>query len=154
MMKEQYSDLLIKHILGGNAFKKIEDILEEMPYSKIGVIPEGLPYSFWQVFEHIKIAQKDILEFSVNPDYKAIKWPDDYWPQASAPDSMEDWEKTKLEFCKDREAMTSLLESHADELLKPFPHGEGQNLFREALLIMEHNAYHIGQLVVISRMLQ
>jgi hypothetical protein len=152
MMKEEYSYLLIKHILGGNAFKKIEDILEEMPFEKIGLIPTGLPYSFWQVFDHIKIAQKDILEFSINPDYKAIKWPDDYWPRHPAPESEELWEKTKEDFFNDRVKLTSLLESRADQLLEPFTHGDGQNLFREALLVLEHNAYHIGQLMIIARL--
>jgi len=152
-MKNSYSHILTKHILGGNAFKNIDEVLEGMSFDIIGIIPSGLPYSFWQVFEHIKIAQQDILEFSVNPDYKPIRWPDDYWSKNPAPDSIEAWEKTKAEFYQDRDAITSLLQSQNDKLLEPFPHGDGQNLFREALLILEHNAYHIGQLVIISRLL-
>lgn len=153
-MESNYSNLLIKHILGGNAYKKIEDILEEISFDKLGIKLEGLPYSFWQVFDHLRIAQKDILEFSVNPNYKALKWPDDYWPENTAPESENQWKIAKEDFFKDRDQMNNLLESNQDKLLVPFPHGNGQNIFREALLIIEHNAYHTGQLMVIARQVQ
>jgi len=153
MNYSKFSKLLTVHIHGGNAFKKIEDILHEVPYEKIGLVPPGLPYSFWQVFDHIRIAQKDILDFSKGPDYKSIQWPDDYWSKNPAPGSEEIWENAKADFFKDRAAFNDLLDSHSEELLEPFPHGNGQNLLREALLVLEHNAYHTGQLMIIARLL-
>ncbi|HSJ68716.1 MAG TPA: DinB family protein [Anditalea sp.] len=149
----EYTKLLIKHILGGNAFIEIEEILNKINHTQAGIEIAGLPYSFWQIFEHMRIAQKDILDFSVGIDYKILKWPDEYWPENSAPDSIEHWENTKVDFLEDRNRFNKLLESNPKNLLIPFEHGDGQNLLREALLVIEHNAYHTGQLMIISRLL-
>ncbi|KEO73994.1 DinB family protein [Anditalea andensis] len=148
-----YAELLIKHILGGNAYIELEEILKKIDYHKIGIKYGGLPYSFWQILEHMRIAQKDILDFSEGTDYKTLKWPDEYWPDTTTPLSVEDWENTKNDFFKDRKRFNTLLSSHNENLLTPFNHGEGQNLFREALLVIEHNAYHTGQLMLLSRIL-
>ena len=148
-----YYNLLIKHILGGNAFIKIEEILGKIEYHHVGITLDGLPYSFWQIFEHMRIAQQDILEFSEGPDYKVLKWPEDYWPENSSPRSPEEWNNTKEMFFKDRVRFNDIIEKNSDNLLIPFSHGDGQNLFREALLIIEHNAYHTGQLMILSRLL-
>lgn len=150
---KELSNLLVKHILGGQAFINIEEILSKIKYPHVGIKYGGLPYSFWQLLEHMRIAQRDILEFSESSDYKAMKWPDEYWPENSAPKSVEDWEKTKSEFFKDRVKFNNLLAGKFNDLLTPFEWGDGQNLFREALLIIEHNAYHTGQLMIISRLL-
>jgi len=150
---KELSSLLVKHILGGQAFIKIEEILERINYQQVGIKFGGLPYSFWQILEHMRIAQRDILEFSESSNYKAMKWPDEYWPENSAPKSVEDWEKTKSEFFKDRDKFNTLLAGKSENLLTPLEWGEGQNLFREALLIIEHNAYHTGQLMIINRLL-
>ncbi len=151
--KDKSAKLLIRHISGGNAFIKIEEILEGISYEQVGIEFPGLPYSFWQLFEHLRIAQKDILDFSTSSDYKEIKWPDAYWPKGSTPDSAEHWEQTKQDFFRDRDAFNTLLYTNPDNFMVPFPHGTGQNLFREALLILEHNAYHTGQLMILSRLL-
>jgi len=147
------SDILIKHILGGNAFIKLEEILDGIDYEQVGTRLDGLPYSFWQILEHMKIAQKDILNFSEGGNYMSLKWPDEYWPDHSAPQSPEEWENTKTAFFKDRKRFNDLLNNNPDSLLLPFEWGDGQNLLREALLIIEHNAYHTGQLMIISRLL-
>lgn len=147
------SDLLVKHILGGHAYIKTEEILTRIAYEKTGQKIPGLPYTFWQLFEHLRIAQKDILDFSSTSDYRELKWPDDYWPDNPAPDSPEQWNLSKEQFFTDRNKFTALLASNSDQLLTPFSYGSGQSLLREALLILEHNAYHSGQLVILARLL-
>ncbi|CAN5219839.1 hypothetical protein BH23BAC1_BH23BAC1_51440 [soil metagenome] len=119
----------------------------------MGIIPKGLPYSLWQQFYHLKYAQYDILDFSRNPDYDTPRWPEDYWPDAPAPANQEEWEKIKKEFYKERQGFIDLLLNPSHDLFQPFAHGSGQNLFREALLIIEHNAYHTGQILAIMRIL-
>lgn len=147
-------DQLIKHINGGEAFMPLEKVLEEITFDNLGIQPEGLPYSFYQQFYHLKFAQYDILEFSRNPDYKKIKWPDDYWPEKTAPDDEQEWENLFNAYFKEREEFCSLLSDPDNDLYKPFPQGSGQTLLREALLIIEHSSYHIGQLLVILRLLK
>ena len=147
-LREQLAD----QILGGNAFIKIEDVLGMVDFNQLGKQFAGLPYTFWQQFEHIRITQLDILSFSKNEDYRALEWPKDYWPKAPAPDSREQWESTKKSFFKDREAFLQWVLDQNNDLSRPFDHGEGQTLFREALLILEHNAYHTGQLLILARL--
>lgn len=144
---------LSEQILGGNAFKKIEDILEEVAFDQLGEQIEGLPYTFWQQFEHMRITQKDILDFSVNEDYQELQWPKDYWNPEPAPQDQEEWERSKQQFFQDREAILSLIRDVKKNLTQPFEHGTGQTLFREGLLILEHNAYHTGQLMIIFRLM-
>lgn len=142
-----------QHILGGNAFKKLEDILEEFPFEQLGKQIEGLPYTFWQQFEHMRITQKDILDFSTNENYKELKWPADYWTKDFAPTDREEWEQNKKRFFRDRDMLLSLIQDAGAELSAPFDHGGGQTLFREGLLVLEHNAYHTGQLAILSRLI-
>lgn len=143
---------LADQILGGNAFKKIEEILEEVAFSQLGVQFDSLPYTFWQQFEHMRITQRDILDFSTHADYTAPEWPRDYWTRDPAPKDRQAWESSKGDFLRDRESFLSLIR-HQSDLFQPFPHGTGQTLYREALLILEHNAYHTGQLAIISRLI-
>lgn len=143
---------LVKHIEGGEAFMAVKDLLEKVPFSQLGIIPEGLPYSFYQQFYHIRFAQYDILEFSRNPKYQAPKWPDDYWTEYPAPEKLSNWEEIRKLFFRERKEFIDLI--LGGDIYQPFSHGNGQTLFREALLIIEHNAYHIGQLLVISRLLR
>lgn len=144
---------LSRHISGGNAFKKIEEILEEVPFDQLGKQVEGLPYTFWQQFEHMRITQKDILDFSTNENYQELEWPADYWTKESAPKNQEEWEGSKTRFFQDRDALLSLIQATETKLSAPFEHGEGQTLFREGLLVLEHNAYHTGQLMIIYRLI-
>lgn len=144
---------LNQQILGGNAFKTIEEILEEVTFEQLGVRIDKLPYTFWQQFEHMRIAQRDILDFSANDNYQPLEWPADYWPEAWAPKDQQEWERSQRQFFEDRAAMLSLIRSR-EALSVPLAHGDGQTLFREALLILEHNAYHTGQLMIIFRLLK
>lgn len=115
--------------------------------------PQGLPYSPWQLLEHMRIAQHDILEFCRNPAYVEMKWPDDYWPKAPAPPNVTAWDKSIAAFRRDREALDAFFSDRSLDLFAKIPHGTGQTYLREALLVADHNAYHLGQLVAVRRLL-
>ena len=120
----------------------------------LGQTPDGLPYSVWQLVEHIRLSQWDILDFCKNPHYKSMNWPDDYWPKEKAPAHKGDFKKSVDRVLSDRKAFIELLHKAGDdELYTPLKHGDGQNLFREALLIIDHTSYHIGELIVLRRLL-
>jgi hypothetical protein len=142
---------------GGQAHASFEAAVKDFPAAMQGVIPQGLPYSAWQILEHIRIAQKDILEFSDNQNgaYKPMKWPDAYWPKEPAPPDEGAWEKSVEQVRRGRNAFESLLAKADDAaLVKPFAWADnGQSLLREAFLIADHTAYHVGELVVLRRLL-
>jgi uncharacterized damage-inducible protein DinB len=120
------------------------------------VVPEGLPYSAWQIVEHIRIAQRDILDFSRNGDgsYKPRKWPQAYWRKSASPPSAKAWGESIRQIRLDRKAFEALLKAAGDDgLTEPFAWGDGQTLLREALLIADHAAYHTGELIVLRRLL-
>lgn len=144
---------LSQQILGGNAFKKIEEILEQVTFEQLGKKHNGLPYTFWQQFEHMRITQKDILDFSVGKDYQELDWPKDYWVKETGPTNLGEWENSKTMFFRDRETLLSLIQNRESDLSEPLEGGDGQTLFREALLVLEHNAYHTGQLMIILRLI-
>jgi DinB superfamily len=125
--------------------------VESTPPDVRGRRPEGLPHSPWELLEHLRITQRDILEFCVNPNYTEMKWPDDYWPSSSQPTAAEQWDKSIKDFRVDREAMKRLA-AEAD-LLAKIPHGTGQTYLREILLVADHTAYHVGQLVSVRQLL-
>lgn len=156
---EQYSprltrEQLVQQLDGGQAFIRIEELLEEVDYEDLGVRPAGLPYSFYEQFFHLRVAQFDILDFSRNPDYEPQNWPEDYWPMEQAPSSEEEWEQLKTQFFEERNEMMDLILDPDRDLQTPFEHGDGQTLLREGMLVLEHNAYHIGQLAIIFRLLK
>lgn len=147
----------LKQLLdGGQAHATFEEAVKGFPAKLRGVAPEGLPYSAWQIVEHIRIAQRDILDYSRNDDgsYRPMKWPDDYWPEEAEPSSAAAWTESLKKIKDDRKEFEKLLESVDDEgLVAPFPWGEGQTLLREALLIADHVGYHTGELIVVRRLL-
>lgn len=141
---------------GGQAHATFDQAVKGMPFELQGTVPPGLPYSAWQLLEHIRIAQRDILDFSRNHDgsYRERKWPDDYWPGSPEPPNEDAWQNSVAEIRKDREAFERFLDSVDDKnLVKPFAWGNGQNLLREAFLIADHEAYHVGELVLLRRLL-
>ncbi|RFM28242.1 DinB family protein [Deminuibacter soli] len=137
----------------GNAHAGFEDAVHDMKEDLLGKKPHGVPYSLWQLVEHVRITQADILEFCVNPAYKEMNWPDDYWPKEAAPANMKAFHDTVKQVEKDRKAFIELLESEEADLYEPLAHGTGQNLLREALLIADHTAYHTGEIILLRRML-
>jgi hypothetical protein len=141
---------------GGQAHATFEKAVKGLPAKLRGEVPEGLPYSAWQLLEHIRLAQRDILEFSRNEDgsYKPTKWPEGYWPKKAAPPNAEAWEASVKKVREDRATFEKLIEAADDaDLIEPFAWGDGQNLLREALLIADHEAYHVGEMILLRRLL-
>lgn len=124
--------------------------VEGIPPDVRGRRSEGVPHSPWELLEHLRITQHDILDFCVNPDYEEMHWPDDYWPSSSQP-TAEEWDKSITDFRADREAMKRLA-AEAD-LFAKIPHGTGQTYLREILLVADHTTYHVGQLVSVRQLL-
>lgn len=143
----------MKHLMGGEAFTPVEELLKEISYEQLGFVPEGLPYSFYQLFYHIRLAQHDILEFSRSPEYQSPAWPEGYWPDEQAPARRQEWQELVDSYFKERKQFCDHISDPANDLLKPFPYGSGQTLLREALLVIEHTSYHTGQLLVVLRLL-
>jgi uncharacterized damage-inducible protein DinB len=116
-------------------------------------VPEGLPYSPWQLLEHLRLAQHDILDFCLNPSYEEMNWPDDYWPASPSPPSAAAWDDSVAAYRRDLEAMQRLAGDPKIDLFATIPHGSGQTYLREILLVVDHAAYHIGQIVLVRRSL-
>lgn len=158
-MVEEKLDPLLKQLLamlrGGQAHVELESAVRDFPPGDRGRVPDALPYSAWQILEHLRITQRDILDFSAPPTggYHGLAWPDDYWPKSPVPPTANDWDRTLASIRSDREKFEALLTRPNVDLYKPFLWGSGQNLLREALLIADHNAYHLGELVVVRRLL-
>jgi hypothetical protein len=147
---------LITLLDGGKAHATFDAAVKGFPAELRGVVVDGLPYSGWQIVEHLRLAQRDILEFCDNSDgsYKSMKWPDDYWPKEAAPADEKAWDESIAAIRADRKAFDKLLHDADDaELVEAFAWGDGQNLLHEALLIADHNAYHTGELIVVRRLL-
>ncbi|UOG73222.1 DinB family protein [Hymenobacter tibetensis] len=142
--------LLVK----GNAHISFEEACADIPLPLLTKTVPNLPYSIWQLVEHIRIDQRDVLEFCRNPAYVSPKWPDAYWPAPVAAVDAARWEATLKQIRNDRDQFIALLEDSAQDLFALFPHGTGQTLFREALLIADHNSYHTGQILLVRRLLQ
>lgn len=118
-----------------------------------GVRPAGLPYSPWRLLEHLRLTQRDILDFCRNPDYAQPTWPDDYWPESDAPPDSGAWERSIAGFRADRDELRRLAADPDVDLFARVPQGEGQTYLRELLLVADHNAYHLGEMVVVRRLL-
>ena len=153
-----HTQLIIKEleelINKGNAHASFDEAVKGISHQLLGSVPNDLPYSIWQLVEHIRIAQWDILEFSRNPRHQSIKWPDDYWPKERTPADPKDWKKSLDQIASDRKAFITLLHDAGEDLYTPFPYGDGQSLLREALLIADHTSYHTGEIILLRRILE
>ncbi len=144
---------LVALLDGGQAHLRFDDVFHDWPEEKRGVTPEGAAHSPWQVLEHIRIAQGDILEFSRNPHHRSPDWPGGYWPAVSAPPRQHDWDRSAARIRLGLDAMKALGEDRESDLTAPFAWGDGQTLLREAMLLADHNAYHLGELMTLRRLL-
>jgi hypothetical protein len=142
---------LIKLLEGGGAHATVKDALNNLPPDLRGVKPHNLPYSIWQLAEHIRIAQWDMLEFSKDGSHTSPKWPDDYWPKESSPANNDAWDKTVEQINTDRDEFIALLKSH--DIYEKIPHGSGQTLLREALQMADHTSYHTSEIILLRRLL-
>jgi len=137
---------------GKGAHMPFDKAVKGFPGELVGRRAAHLAHTAWQQVYHLWIAQWDILEFSRNPSHESPEWPKGYWPKAE-PDTPSSWDETVAKFRSDLAAMIELVTDEKNDLLAPFPHGQGQTLLREALLVIDHNSYHVGQLVDLRRLL-
>ncbi len=146
-------ETVLELLKGGGAHLDFEKAIAGLPTELRGAKPPGVPHTAWRLLEHLRIAQSDILEFTRNPKHVSPPWPEGYWPASDAPPDDAAWDRSVAAFRADLRAMQSLVADPATDLFKPLPHGDGQTPLREALLVADHNAYHLGQLVVVRRLL-
>jgi hypothetical protein len=148
---------LREHLLyllqGGGAHLDFNAATADLPVELRGARPSQIPHTPWRLVEHMRIAQWDILEFCRNPKHVSPKFPEGYWLAGDAPPDTKAWERSRASFTADLQAMCDLVANPGTDLFARIPHGEGQTILREALLVADHNAYHLGQLVVVRRAL-
>jgi hypothetical protein len=149
----QLREHLVELLEGGHAHVTFTKAVGGLAAALRGQKPTGLPHTPWRVVEHMRIAQWDILRFSVDPKHESPEWPAGYWPAGDAPPSAVAWDRAIDAFQADLRAMIDLVSDPATDLYRRLPHGQGQTVLREALLVADHNAYHLGQLVAVRRLL-
>ena len=143
---------LLELLAGGQAHAKFEDAIKGLPLQLRGAKPSNFPHSPWMLLEHLRIAQHDILEFSRNRNHNSPKWPEGYWPKNEGPPNADAWTKSINQYKADMKAMQALVKNPKTDLFAKIPWGEGQTILREALLLADHNAYHIAQLIDVRRL--
>jgi len=144
---------LVAQLKGGNAHAPLEKVVGGFPEKLRHITPAGLPYSAWQLLEHMRLAQADMLKFCTNPDYKAPQWPDDYWPKSPTPPSARSWNASVQAIQSDCAKFIKVILNVKADLFAPLPWGDGQTLLHETCLIIDHNAYHLGEIVALRRVL-
>jgi len=144
---------LAKALAWGEAHADFDKAVRNFPPPLRGRIVKGLPYSAWQLLEHLRLAQRDILDFSRSANYRERKWPDDYWPTTAEPPDASAWDRSVAAFRRDRKAVQKMAADPALNLNRRIPRGSGQTYLREILLVLDHNAYHVAELVVLRRLL-
>ncbi len=149
-LRQHVINLLTK----GEAHADLRSVLKDFPVTLRGRKPEGAPHTPWQLLEHMRIGQWDILRFILDADHVSPKWPEGYWPKTDKPRDTKAWQKSVQQFFSDLEAICKLVRDPKRDLVAPLPHGTGQTLLREALVLADHNAYHLGQIVMIRRTLE
>lgn len=149
-LRKHLADLL--HMKGAHI--DFDEAVADFPVALRGVKPAGAPHSAWELLEHMRLAQEDILDFSRNPNYRARKFPDDYWPTTSTPASEEAWTKSVQQFQEDLKDLQALIADTHHNLLAKLAHGSGQTLLREALLVADHTSYHLGQFMFLRKTLE
>lgn len=143
---------VVKLLTGGEAHFYFDDLNEGFPIERCGEKIQGLPYTAWQVLEHLRIAQWDIIEFARNPEYISPEFPEGYWPKESGNEKL--WEATMSKIREDLNETIAMVSDTSNDLFAKIPHGTGQTLLRQALLIVDHNSYHLGSLALMKRLLQ
>ncbi len=156
-MTDAQNRSLREHVLylleGGGAHARFDDVLAGIPAKLRGKKPARLPHSLWMLLEHMRIAQWDIIEFSRNPKCMSPKWPEGYWPRTDAPPTPGAWNASIKKFRQDLKAMQNLVKNPRTDLFAPIAWGDDQTILREALLVADHNAYHLGQILDARRLL-
>lgn len=144
---------LLFHLTYGNAHMPFEEAVSDFPEDKMNAVFPNGEYTFWHLLEHIRRTQNDILDFITNPDYKEREWPKAYWPQVDETAAVKDWEKTITSYRADRDGLTKVVQDPATDLFKKIPHGTGQTILREIMVVSDHTAYHIGEFAIMRQVL-
>ncbi len=144
---------LVEALDNSHAHLRFDDVIGRWPLKLRGRKARGAPHTAWQLLEHMRIAQWDILDFCRNPNYVSLEFPEGYWPVSATPPSQSAWTRSVRQLRADLQAMKELVANPATDLHARIPHGEGQTILREALLAADHNAYHLGQLYLLRRLL-
>jgi len=153
MNDQRIRECVVELLAGGQAHLDFEAAISGLPAGLRGASVSGIPHTPWRLLEHLRIAQWDILRFSLDPAHVSPDFPSGYWPEGDAPPEPEAWDRSVEAFRADLNAMKALVSDPGTDLLAPIPHGTGQTILREALLVADHNAYHLGQLVTLRRAL-
>ncbi len=152
-----HADPLREHLVqlleGGHAHATFDQAIHGFPAGHAGERPPGSPHSAWELLEHMRIAQNDILRFCQSADHQSPAWPSGYWPASPAPQRADQWQASQRSFRDDLAKFLAMVRDPAADLYQKIPWGDGQTLLREALLIADHNSYHLGQLVLVRRLL-
>jgi len=149
-----YRDLLARALAWSDAHVSFDEAVAGLDSSLRGVRPPGLPHSAWELLEHLRLTQNDILEFCERADYREKEWPKDYWPATAAPPSGSAWEESITAYRAGRTALQKLAMKDAVDLTAAIPHGTGQTYARELILVLDHSAYHVAQLVLVRQLLR
>lgn len=144
---------LIRYLGSSEAHASTDAAFAKLAPALRGKRPAGFPHSPWEILEHIRITQHDILDFCRNSSYKELDWPADYWPKSAAPPKADSWDESVKRYHDDVAALRALAEDTAVDLFARIPHGDGQTYLRELLLVVDHTSYHVGQLILVRRLL-
>lgn len=144
-------EALINYLDNPHTHASVLDALKDFPEKFINEKPAGLEYSFWDMFEHIRICQWDMLDFMTNPGYREMQWPKEYWPSEKGSKKL--WDESVKKFIEDEKKLRDIIQDESFDLMAKIPHGSGQTGFREALQIIDHNSYHTGQFVMMRKMI-
>ena len=144
---------LISYLNGSFTHKSIFDAAKGLPENLFNAKPENIPYSFWQLLEHIRIAQFDMIDFIRNPEYKELEWPKEYWPDSDSKATKEMWDASINQIKRDLKSLENIIKTPTTDLLAPIPHGQGQNILKEVLQIIDHNSYHTGIFILMRRVM-
>lgn len=150
-MEQTVREQVVALLQGGQAHMPFADAVKDFPKDGINIRPPHVDYTFWHLVEHIRITQKDILDFCINSNYKELEWPKDYWPEKDAEATYEQWQESVQQFEDDLQAMIKLVKDPKIDLSAKIPHGDGQTYLREALLVADHTAYHTGELGILRQ---
>lgn len=142
---------LAQNLRAGNAHMSFEDAVAEFPEAHINTHPEHVDYSFWHLVEHLRLTQADILRYLTDPGYQEMAWPRDYWPAQDAAATQADWDASVQGFLADREALAAMVEDEGNDILMSAPSHAEHTLLREVLIIIDHNAYHVGELAILRQ---
>lgn len=145
-------EAILDYINKPHTHSSLIEAAKGLPEKFINERPGGLPYTFWQMLEHIRISQWDMVDFMVNPGYKEMEWPKEYWPGDNEKATKKMWDESVAKFEKDYENLIKIVKDQKNDLFSKIPHGTGQTIFREVMQIIDHNSYHIGQFIVMRRL--